>query len=334
MAKEQVTIDLETLRGTCERAVANAGFAPEDAAQIVDVLLYAEMRGNNQGLTKIAEGVVVPDPAAGDIQTVSEVGGVVQIDAARKNGMLILTKAADRAAALAGWHGISAVGVGNSSGSSGAIGYYVRRIAAENKIGILMCGTPKAVAPAGAVDPVFGTNPIAFAAPRPAGEPIVFDMSTGSIAWFGLIAARDRGEEIAPGLAYDSQGSPTTDPAAALGGAIRAVAGHKGSGLALMIELLTGAMAGGGLPGDVDAGTNKGNLLIALDPEAFGATDFGARLEKIAAVVSAAQSETPKEPVLLPGERGDRQAAACLARGNIDIDRRIWTAIQERANAT
>lgn len=330
MSTDRPSIAIADLRSLAERALEAYGFAADEAATIADVLLYAELRGNNQGLIKIAEGVVAPDPAERASIRLAQQGGFILIDAGRRNGMLALRDAAHDVAALSSDHGIAAIGVRETSGSTGAIGYFARSIADAGKIGVVMCGTPKAVAPAGGIDPMFGTNPIAVGLPVPGAEPVVLDMATGAIAWFGLIAARDRGEAIGEGLAYDAHGAPTTDPKAALDGAIKAFAVPKGSGLAFVIEALTGALVGGGLAGDPDANTNRGNFLIAIDPAVVGGADYAGRIRTLLERVRAGRPAEDDGVILLPGERGDRLAAQRLAAGTIEIDGNLLRAIEAR----
>jgi len=331
MSAERRTVEIDTLRALSERAVVAAGFSDDEASVIVDVLLYAELRGNNQGLVKIGEGAITRDPLERPQRELSQLGGFALIDAGRRNGMLALKDAVGELTALAGEHGIAAIGLRETSGSTGAIGYFARALAEAGVIAIVLCGTPKAVAAAGGVDPVFGTNPIAVGLPVPGDAPIVLDMATGAIAWFGLIAARDRGETIGEGLAYDADGRPTTDPQAALGGAIRAFAGAKGSGLALAVEALTGVLVGGGLPGDDDANANRGNLLIALDPAVIAGDDYGPRMQTLVSRVRAGRPAESGGEILLPGERGDRLAAARVAEGSIELDAKLLDAIETRA---
>ena len=330
MSGERRTIAIDVLRRLAERAVVGFGFNHGDAEVIVDVLLYAELRGNNQGLVKIAEDAVAPDPAERAPKELSRRGGFVHIDAGRRNGMLALSDAVNDATALAGEHGIAAIGLRETSGSTGAIGYFAGSMAERGTIGIIFCGTPKAVAPEGGVDPVFGTNPIAVGLPLEGSPPIVLDMATGAIAWFGLIAARDRSEPIAPDLAYDANGNTTTDPQSALGGAIKAFAEAKGSGLALVIEALTGALVGGGIVGDEDANANRGNLVIAIDPAVVG-DGYPARMKTLVSRIRSGRPSTTGSEILLPGERGNRLAAMRRAEGVIELDGSLLDAIEARA---
>jgi len=195
-----------------------------------------------------------------------------------------------------------------------------------------MSGSPKAMAPAGGTKPVFGTNPIAISAPT-SDAPITFDMSTASIAWYGIVQAEQRGEMLAEGLAYDPDGEPTTEPSEALKGAIKAFAGHKGSGLALMIEILTGPLLGNALAGDADVGSNWGNLILAIDPSKFVDRDvFIENVDRLAALVRGSGKDSTSDSVILPGERGNRETEKNLADGTLEIDQVLYEQLISIAN--
>ena len=137
------------------------------------------------------------------------------------------------------------------------------------------------VAPEGGKEPVFGTNPIAFAWPRPGGVPFVFDFATSAIARGDIELHAKQGKAIPPEWAIDADGRPTTDPKAALQGAMRTFGGHKGSALAAMVELLGGALIGDMTSResmDFDEGVGAtpchGELVIAFDPKVFLGDDL------------------------------------------------------------
>ncbi|WP_266065101.1 Ldh family oxidoreductase [Brucella intermedia] len=132
------------------------------------------------------------------------------------------------------------------------------------------------VAPAGGTAPVFGTNPVAFAWPRPGNNPFVFDFATSATARGEIELHMRAGTEIGPGLAIDAAGRPTTDPVEALKGAMLTFGGHKGSALSAMVELLGGVLIGDMLSLEskaFDAGIGAaplhGELIVVFDPEAF-----------------------------------------------------------------
>ena len=140
--------------------------------------------------------------------------------------------------------GIGIVGTFNTSTSSGAIGYVASEIARQDLVGLVFASSPPRVATAGSYEPVFGTNPLAIGVPAKSG-PIVLDMTTAAMAFYGLIEAKTAGVNIPGDVAYDPDGYPTTDPVVAMKGALRSFdRGYKGSGLAMIIEISRGSSGG------------------------------------------------------------------------------------------
>lgn len=141
------------------------------------------------------------------------------------------------------------------------------------------------VAPAGGTQALFGTNPLAFGWPRPNARPYIFDFATSAAAR-GEVELKNRaGEALPPGWAVGPDGEPTTDPAAALAGALLPFGGHKGSALSLMVELIAGPLIGDLTSRQAKAIENGdggpplgGELIIAIDPAVFGADTLPARL--------------------------------------------------------
>jgi delta1-piperideine-2-carboxylate reductase len=147
------------------------------------------------------------------------------------------------------------------------------------------------VAPFGGKRPLFGTNPLAFGWPRPNRDPFVFDFATSAVARGEIELHRRAGKPIPLGWAIDSAGEPTTDPAAALAGAMLAFGGHKGSALSAMIELIAGPLIGDttsmeslAYDEDAEAAPYGGELILAIDPAGFlgdAAAEHLARAEQI-----------------------------------------------------
>jgi ureidoglycolate dehydrogenase (NAD+) len=221
-------------------------------------------------------------------------------------GILHCVRAMDTAIGLAHENGLGAVGVRRSS-HSGAVGLYARQAAKAGLVGIAFTQANAIVVPFGGRRRFLGTNPIAIAFPRAGDEPLCLDMATSQVAFNRIINARVENRPVPPGLVVDEDGEPTTDPHAAvaitpLGGADY---GYKGYGLALMVDLLCGALNGMACSPHItpmyealDTPQDLGHLLIALDPQRFagGAT--------LASTVQAIATELPREPgdVQLPGD--------------------------------
>jgi (2R)-3-sulfolactate dehydrogenase (NADP+) len=175
----------------------------------------------------------------------------------------------------------------HQSSSAGVLGWFVRRLAKEGLVSLMFANSSKAVAAHGGKVPFFGTNPFAFGAPRTKDEPLVVDMATASTARVNLVKAAAEGREIEPGHAIDSEGIPTTDPAAGLKGAQLPVGGPKGFGLGLMVDVLGGVLTGSNCSYEASmfattegGPPNVGQTIIAMDP-AFFAEGFVTHLESM-----------------------------------------------------
>lgn len=163
----------------------------------------------------------------------------------------------------------------------------IEPFAREGLVALTVVNSMTCVVPHGAQRPVFGTNPIAFAAPCAGRDPIVFDMATSALAHGDVqIAARD-GHEVPLGTGVDSAGQPTQDPQAILdGGALLPFGGHKGSALSMMVELLAAALTGGNFSFEFDWSGHPGaktpwtgQLIIVIDPDKSRGTPFAQRSE-------------------------------------------------------
>lgn len=324
-------ISLDDLKQTTLKVLARSGYPPDEAQTILDVLLYAQLRGNNQGIVKLT-GVGMPrDAACTPITIIKETPLSALLDGGRNSGMVVMRQALDIALKKAGEHGIGIVGTHNTASSTGAIGYYANLAAQAGFIGLVFAGSGEFVAMHGSYEPIMGTNPLAIGIPTE-GQPVVFDMATSAIARFGIVEAKTAGRSIPGDVAYDNAGNPTTDPAAALAGAIRTFGGYKGAALALMVEILTGALVGT----SHDANGHKadwGNLIIALSTDLL--VDRAAFLAQVTALVKRVKG-TKKlagvDEILVPGERGNRILDNVTRAGSIEVEDALWAALQKAAS--
>ncbi len=184
-------------------------------------------------------------------------------------------------------YGIAAVGI-NRSHHFGQAGYHVEKIANAGLIGLIVGNSPAAIAPWGGYKPIFGTNPIAFAAPRLAHSPLVIDMSVSKVARGNILYAAQNKQMIPNDWALDINGRATIDPEEALKGSLLPAADAKGANLALMIEILSAALTGAFFGYESSSffseeGTppQTGQLLLAIDPHCFGKTHFLQRIEEL-----------------------------------------------------
>ncbi|MDK1394236.1 delta1-piperideine-2-carboxylate reductase [Pseudomonas protegens] len=194
----------------------------------------------------------------------------------------------------------------------------VEAIADYGLVGMAMNPSHSWVAPAGGRHPVFGTNPLAFAWPRPGGQPFVFDFATSAIARGDIELHARQGKPIPEHWAIDADGQPTTDAKAALQGAMQTFGGHKGSALAAMIELLAGALIGDltsaesmAFDGGVGATPCHGELVLAFDPRVFLGEGYAQGLERAEGLFAA----IARQGARLPSQRRFAARARSLEHG-------------------
>lgn len=268
-------MDLSELEAVTQRFLQRSlGYRAEDAGLITRVLLYAQMRGNSQGVIKLLTGGVPAynsDRSTSQIEVEHETKLSARLHGHGAAGMLVMQRATTMAIDKAKEHGLSIVAAHGTSSGTGAIGFFARSLAKAGLVGIVLSQSPELMAPHGSYEPVFGTNPFAIGTPREDGTPpLVLDMATSAYAWYALKEAQAAGQAIPPDVAFDAKGQPTTNPTEALAGALRVFdRSYKGSHIALMIEILGGALAGGDVEKKWQRG-NWGNLVLAIDPEVLG----------------------------------------------------------------
>jgi LDH2 family malate/lactate/ureidoglycolate dehydrogenase len=217
----------------------------------------------------------------------------------------------------------------------GAAAFYSLRAAARGMVGIVATSTPAVMAPWGGAEARLGNNPLSIAAPMPEGrDPFVLDLAQSAVSRGRIKLAELNGEPIPDTWALDSEGLPTTDPAAALAGALLPSGGYKGYGLALALEVLTGVLAGAelgpeliniSLTGSASSGSatrtgTVGSFYVAVDPERFvGREAFTERIARLVALIKATPPAAGFTEVLVPGELEERSARAARGAG-IELD--------------
>ncbi|MEQ9143415.1 MAG: Ldh family oxidoreductase [Parvibaculaceae bacterium] len=301
----------DALFDLCMAVLSAGGVTADQAQEVSRNLVWSEMVGReNFGLKRLpvylerlAAGGLKPD-AAPSFTELTPSAGLIDGDAGF--GQYAGRLAADRAVDLARSSGVGTVGVRNSN-FFGTGAYFVHRIAEAGMIGLAMSNSfPKVVAHGG-LTPVFGTNPFAFGAPRRDGRSLMFDMATSALAGSAVREHMDKGQSLPEGMAIDEEGVPVTDPAKVAEGALLPVAGAKGYGLSLMVEILAGVLTGAGVADgvasmykQVSAPGQNGHFLVALDISRFMPLEtFYDRLEGLVGMIKASH---PDNEILLPGE--------------------------------
>lgn len=316
------------------RAVTNYGYRDNEVNVITEVLLYAQMRDNNQGIVKLIDKGIPRDPQAGRIIIEKETLISARINGNKNHAMIVVNKAVDIVQEKARVSGFAIAGTFNTNTSSGAIGYYASRLAHQGLIGFTFSRSPERVAVYGSFEPVFGTNPLAIAIPAEP-DPIVLDMSTAATSYFGLVEAVTAGKDIPADFAYDARGIPTTNPQKAIAGAIRSFdRSYKGSGLALIAEILAGPLVGAAFCGLGNSKGNWGHLVFAIDPELLtDRHEFTKNVSAIVSKVKATKKLPGVEEIFVPGERENRFARERQETGLIDVEDNLLTALRKVADS-
>ncbi len=320
-------ISIQELNKLSKKAILKYGYSEEETQIILDMLMYAQMRGSDQGIVKLI-GPGIPNNEKAQTPTIEkETPATAVINANYSMEAIAMEQAVNMVIKKAKEMGIAIVGTHTGDGSSGAMGYWSRKIADAGLIGITMSSYPFGlVPPHGSYEPLFCTNPIAWAVPTD-NEPIVLDMSSSGISYFGLVEAKTQGVQVAEGLGYDKEGNKTTDPAEIMEGAIRPFdKGFKGAGLALMVQIIGGALVGGDF---LNEGDNDGNVVIAINPEAMiGMQKFIEETTKITRAIKQAKKLEGEEEVMVPGERGDKIRSKILDSDEIEIEDNLLNSLK------
>lgn len=320
-------VRVEQLRRWATDVALSWGVGPTDSEFLADTLIDANLRGtDSHGVIRVPiydERVrhgLVSGSAIPEVRALSDT--CFHVDARGAFGQIAAKAAVDCLMGAVGGSGV-ATAVVRGSAHFGTAGYYARMLAGEGLIAIVASNSEPIVIPFGGRDPLFGTNPIAFAAPGTT-HLICLDMATSTTAMGKVLVAQDRGSEIPPDWGVDSAGVATTNPHEVT--ALQPASGPKGYGLALFIEILAGALSGasigpeiGNMYRDFSRPQGVGHWFLAIDPAIFSpVANVSASVGSLIEGVHASRPATEGSRVLLPGEPEERTALQRL-RDGIDL---------------
>lgn len=308
-------VSREKLHQLIQDKLTAAGIREEYAATMAEVLVFADARGiHSHGAVRveyyaerISKGGTNLNPAFRFEQT-GPCSAVLHADNAA--GQVSAKLGMEHAIKMAQENGVAIVGV-RQMGHSGALSYFVNMAAQAGLVGISVCQSDPMVVPFGGAEIYYGTNPLAFAAPGENDDVVIFDMATTVQAWGKILDARSRNEAIPDSWAVDVNGKPTTDPFAVH--ALLPVAGPKGYGLMMMIDVLSGILLSlpfgkdvSSMYEDLSAGRNLGQLHIVINPAFFSGGDtFRKALTQTMAELNAITPAPGFKQVYYPGQNLD-----------------------------
>jgi LDH2 family malate/lactate/ureidoglycolate dehydrogenase len=319
------TVTAPRLRAWSERVLVAAGVAPERAKVVADSLVAANLRGvDSHGvhlLTLYLEQIHAGDvdvAAVGEIA--SESGACMVYDGRNGLGQVVAAICVDHAIRLSGLHGLGMV-TARESNHFGAAAWWAKKIAETRKIGLAFCNASPIVPPWQGREGRFGTNPICMAVPAGRRDPWLLDMATTTVAANRIFKAHANHEPTIPaGWAMDSDGVPTTDTAEAYRGLLMPLGGYKGSGLAMMVEILCGVIGGGAMSTELGGIRVRGRQVrasqtfIAIDVARMQ-PDFRERIDWLIEEVKSSAPAAGYREVLVANEPELRMERARLEAG-------------------
>jgi LDH2 family malate/lactate/ureidoglycolate dehydrogenase len=312
----EMTVQPQRVKDYCIRALEKVGMGFDDARIAAEVLVTADMRGTTTHGTiglkgyvrQIREGGMNPKA---DIEIVREGPTWAVVDGHSGLGVVTSYKATKLAIVKAKANAVSMVWVKNSNHFAAA-GYYAMMCAEADMIGLAMTNANISLSAPGSAGRVIGNNPFAYGAPAGKAPPVNLDIAMGVVAGGKVHAAAREGRSIPLGWAIDGQGVPTTDPREyeEKGGATVPLAGHKGFGLALLIEILAGVMTGGGIRTEVksyaqhpESPSDVGHFFMAIDTGTImPIEEFRIRMDSLITGVSTSPKAQGTDRIYLPGE--------------------------------
>ena len=303
------------------------GLPREHAVAVAQSLVAADLTGvSTHGVARIPSyvdrfrrGVVNPAPA---LRVESAFPWSVAIDADNAMGAVAASAAVQAVRSRVATLGIGAATV-RGSNHFGAAGYYARQLAGDDCVGLCLSPASKSLAPFGSREPLLGTNPWAVSTPAGRHPNWTMDMATSVAARGHIRLAARSGAAIPEGWALDAEGRATTDAAAALKGVMLPFAGPKGSGIAMMVEVLGGVLSGSGFAGgirdmntDFSAPQDVGHFFLAFKIAGFMRLEqFNARMETMIDRLRALAPAAGHDTVRYPGEPEAIKEAANRAAG-------------------
>ncbi len=322
------------LKKLMKNKLMQAGLHEEDAEITSEIMTWSDERGLHSHGTvrmeyyceRIFKGGITLEP----VYTYKETGPCSAIlDGDNGIGYAVATKGMEYAIEMAKKNGVAIVGMANMS-HSGAIGYYTEMAAKQDLLAISFCQSDPMAVPYGGTEPYYGTNPISFAAPTADERLVLFDMATTVQAWGKILDKRSRHETIPADWAVGKDGLPVTDPD--LVNALVPIAGAKGYGLMMMVDIFSGVLTGvpfgkhvSSMYYDCSKGRELGQMHIVMDPARFcGLEQFKERMSQVCDEINAIKPAHGFDKVYWPGERAVERIRKQYEMGGIEVVDEIY----------
>ncbi|MBE9604706.1 Ldh family oxidoreductase [Acetobacteraceae bacterium H6797] len=304
----------DQLLALATRALVAGGMTEPDAAPVARILVLADLFGlRTHGVSRVAQYLGRVDvggiDARAPVRATRVAPGLAMVDGANGIGPLVGMRALEAAMQSAREVGIGA-SFARASNHFGPIMPYALIAAEEGFVSIIGTNATTTIAPWGGRDTRLGNNPLGIGVPTPGGDPILLDLAMSVAARAKIRRALKDGSTLPEGWATDAEGKPTTDPAAALAGFLLPFGGHKGYGLALMVDLLSGLLSGASYLTRVkawdkepEAHQDLGHFFILIDTKRLTQPEvLAGRIADFKNIIRSTPAADASRPVRLPGD--------------------------------
>jgi delta1-piperideine-2-carboxylate reductase len=326
-----VSLSLQEIFDLAKKTLLANGCDEETVNILSDLIMKAERDGSlSHGLFRLPAYVTglksgkINGKGRPEVKKISP--SVIKVSGNNCLAPVVLNKSIPELIKAAKENGVAVLAINNSHHMA-AMWHETEMIAEQGLVAFACTSYKPAVAPAGAIKPLFGTNPISFAWPRPGQTPVVFDMATASMAMGEVQVAKREGHKVPIGTGLNKEGKETTDPGEiADGGVLLPFGGYKGSGIAMMVELLAGALVGDNFSYETAAKDNNdggppsgGEFILAISPDKLSGDDWNKHSDKFFDKMKS------MDGVRLPGERRHKNR---LDKGLRNINEELFNKIK------
>lgn len=316
--------DIDFIRLHSEAVLKRKGMPENDATIFVDSMLSADMCGvSTHGIRMLfpyCEKIDRGDFSFKSPSVIQQKTSFSIIDASNTVGAVSACYAVNIAMEQAKVSGIHTV-LSRNCNTFGPGFYYAEKIADNGMIGFVCCNSPAAMPAPNGLEAMLGTNPFAFACPTKSKGNIVVDMATSIVAKSKFAMAKSMNVSLEPGWALDREGNPTTDPDEGIMGFVLPMAGVKGYGIAMVIDIVSGVLSGAGFLNNVSkfyskdgACMNVGQLFIAINPKLIYEGDFLSDMDKYVSILRQSKSVSGKV-ITIPGDGKTRRRGKAIKDG-------------------
>ena len=310
---EAIRISEHELTNLGVTAFLHLGLPRQDAEAVVKILVLADLFGlSTHGMSRVESygerlqiAGINPRP---HISTERVTAAMVKVDGDNGVGPVVGMRSLEAAMEVASECGIG-IALTRGSNHFGPISPYAYIAAEQGFASMIGSNATTTIAPWGGSDARLGNSPIGFGVPNPGGQPFLLDMAMSVVARAKIRDAFKQGREIPNTWGTDAKGIPTTDPKAALDGFLLPVGGHKGYGLALMVDLFAGLLSNAAYLTHIqswqdapDQPQNLGHFFILLDTKKLGSTEWlASRMQDFSQILTQSPPANPAQPVIVPG---------------------------------